>query len=43
MAQLIRAGLAQDHFSMPGRALVVLILWCVASVLGAVAALRHRQ
>ena len=42
MAQLIRAALAQDHFSMPGRALVVLILWCLASVLGAVAALRRR-
>ncbi|WP_407344788.1 hypothetical protein [Pengzhenrongella phosphoraccumulans] len=42
MAQLIRAGLAPDQFAMPGRSLVVLGLWCVASILGAVAALRRK-
>lgn len=42
MAQLIRAGLAENQFSMPGRSLLVLCLWCVASVLGAIAALRHQ-
>ena len=42
MAQLIRAGLAHDQFTVPGRSLVVLGVWCVASVLGAVAALRRQ-
>ncbi|MEP7762457.1 ABC transporter permease [Sanguibacter sp. 25GB23B1] len=42
MAQLVRAGLAPEQFDVPGRALVVLGLWCVASVLGAVAALRRQ-
>lgn len=42
MAQLVRAGLAPAQFDVPARALVVLGLWCVASVLGAVAALRRQ-
>lgn len=42
MAQLVRAGLAPEQFDVPARALVVLGLWCVASVLGAVAALRRQ-
>ncbi len=42
MAQLMRAGLAQDDFRMPGRSLVVLCVWCAASVLAALAALRRR-
>ncbi len=42
MAQLIRAGLADDAFTMPGRSLVVLSAWCVASVVGASLALRRR-
>ncbi len=42
MAQLMRAGLAQDDFSMPTRSLVVLCAWCAASVLAALAALRRR-
>jgi len=42
MAQLIRAGLASNQFAVPGRSLVVLAVWCVAAVLGAVAALRRQ-
>ncbi|NTW41659.1 MAG: ABC transporter permease [Cellulomonadaceae bacterium] len=42
MAQVVRAGLASDVFSVPGRSVVVLLAWCVASVLGALAALRRR-
>ena len=42
MAQLVRAGLAPDQFAVPGRSLVVLGLWCAASILGAVAALRRQ-
>lgn len=42
MAQLIRAGLADDAFTMPTRSLVVLATWCVASVVGASLALRRR-
>ena len=42
MAQLIRAGLAPDQFDIPGRSLVVLVLWCAAAVLGAVAAIRRQ-
>lgn len=42
MAQLIRSGLASDAFSMPARSLVVLLVWCVASVVGATWALRRR-
>lgn len=42
MAQLVRSGLASDAFSMPARSLVVLLVWCVASVVGATWALRRR-
>jgi ABC-2 type transport system permease protein len=42
MAQLIRSGLAHDSFSVPGRSIVVLCVWCVASVAAALAALRRR-
>jgi len=42
MAQLIRAGLAQDAFTVPGRSMLVLGLWCVFAVVGASAALRRR-
>ncbi len=42
MAQLIRAGLAQDTFTMPTRSLVVLLAWGVVSVTGASIALRRR-
>lgn len=42
MAQLMRAGLAQDSFDMPARSLVVLLVWCAASVAAALAALRRR-
>ncbi|WP_147794002.1 ABC transporter permease [Cellulomonas sp. Y8] len=42
MAQLIRSGLADDTFTMPGRSLVVLLAWCAASVAGATWALRRR-
>ncbi|MGV8972823.1 MAG: ABC transporter permease [Rhodoglobus sp.] len=42
MAQLIRAGLAPAQFDVTGRSLAVLGLWCIASVLGAVAALRRQ-
>ena len=42
MAQLMRAGLAQDVFAMPGRSLVVLLVWAVAALVGAALALRRR-
>ena len=42
MAQVVRAGLANADFSVPGRSLVVLGVWCVASVGAALAALRRR-
>ncbi|WP_159809817.1 ABC transporter permease [Cellulomonas citrea] len=42
MAQVIRAGLAPHDFTVPGRSWVVLIVWCLASVIGAGAALRKR-
>ena len=42
MAQLVRAGLAQDTFTMPGRSLVVLLVWGVGSVAAASVALRRR-
>jgi ABC-2 type transport system permease protein len=42
MAQLMRAGLASDQFSVPGRSVFVLCLWCAAAVLAACAALRRR-
>ncbi len=42
MAQLIRSGLAHDTFTMPGRSVLVLAVWGVASVAAASAALRKR-
>lgn len=42
MAELVRAGLAQDTFSMPARSMTVLLAWCAVSVAAAVAALRRR-
>lgn len=42
MAQVVRAGLANDAFTVPGRSVVVLCVWCVASVGAALAALRRR-
>ncbi len=42
MAQLVRAGLASDTFTLPGRSLAVLLAWCAAAVVGAVLALRKR-
>ena len=42
MAQVVRAGLASADFSVPGRSVVVLGVWCVASVGAALAALRRR-
>ena len=42
MAQLIRAGLAQDTFTMPGRSLAVLAVWAGVALTGAALALRTR-
>ena len=42
MAELVRAGLVSDTFALPGRSLVVLVVWCAASLAGAVVALRRR-
>ncbi|NMM17291.1 MAG: ABC transporter permease [Cellulomonas sp.] len=42
MAQVVRAGLANDAFTVPGRSVVVLGVWCVASVGAALVALRRR-
>jgi len=43
MAQLIRAGLVQNEFTMPAHSVIVLGIWCAASILGAVAALRRQS
>ncbi|HEY3438552.1 MAG TPA: ABC transporter permease [Actinotalea sp.] len=42
MAQVMRSGLAHDTFSVPGRSWLLLTLWCVASVVLALRALRRR-
>lgn len=42
MSQVVRGGLAGDSFATPARAWVVLGLWCVLSVSGAVWALGRR-
>ena len=42
MAQLVRAGLAQDDFAVPGRSMLVLVLWCLAATGAATVALRRR-
>ena len=42
MAQLMRAGLAHDTFTVPGRSVVVLVAWCAVAVVGALSALRRR-
>jgi ABC-2 type transport system permease protein len=42
MAQLVRAGLARDAFTVPGRSVVVLCVWCAVSVTAALVALRRR-
>ncbi|WP_102509535.1 ABC transporter permease [Sanguibacter massiliensis] len=42
MAQAVRAGLARTTFDMPGRSVVVLGAWCVASIALAALALRRR-
>ena len=42
MAQLIRAGLAQDAFDIPARSLVVLLVWGAAALAAAAVALRKR-
>lgn len=42
MAQLVRAGLAQDEFTLPGRSLVVLLAWGALALVGATVALRRR-
>lgn len=42
MAQVVRGGLVQDAFDVPARSWAVLLVWCVASVAGAVLALRRR-
>lgn len=42
MAELMRAGLASDVFTIEPRSLLVLIAWCVIAVGGALAALRRR-
>jgi ABC-2 type transport system permease protein len=42
MAQLIRAGLASNEFSMPLRSLIVLGAWCAACLGGAILALRRQ-
>ena len=38
----VKDKLAGDAFTVPGRSLVVLALWCAAAVAGALAALRRR-
>lgn len=43
MAQLIRAGLAADSFTVPGRSLVVLLVWAVLALAGASWALHQRD
>jgi len=42
MAQVVRAGLANADFTVPGRSVAVLGVWCVVSVGAALAALRRR-
>jgi len=42
MAQLVRSGLVHDVFPLPGRSVVVLVVWCAAALAGAVRALRRR-
>ncbi len=42
MAQIVRSGLASEAFTVPARSVVVLLAWCVASVAGAIWALRRR-
>jgi ABC-2 type transport system permease protein len=42
MAQLVRAGLAQDEFTMPGHSMLVLGVWVCVAVAAALAALRRR-
>lgn len=42
MAELIRAGLAQDAFAVPASSVAVLLAWCVGAVLLAAVALRRR-
>lgn len=42
MSQVIRAGLAPDAFSVPGRSVVVLLAWCTAAVAGVLLTLGRR-
>jgi ABC-2 type transport system permease protein len=42
MAQLVRAGLANDSFTVPGRSIVVLGVWVCVAVAAALTALRRR-
>lgn len=42
MAELIRAGLAHEAFSVPASSLAVLVAWCAGAVVLAAAALRRR-
>ena len=42
MAQVMRAGLANDVFGVPGRSVLVLCLWCGVSLVLALRALRRR-
>jgi ABC-2 type transport system permease protein len=42
MAQLVRAGLANASFTVPGRSMVVLGVWVAVSVAAALTALRRR-
>ena len=42
MAQLVRAGLANASFTVPGRSMVVLGVWVCVSVAAALTALRRR-
>jgi ABC-2 type transport system permease protein len=42
MAQLVRAGLANDTFTVPGRSMVVLGVWVCVAVAAALVALRRR-
>lgn len=43
MAQLIRAGLAHDTFTMPARSMIVLAVWAGVALIGAALALRKRS
>ena len=42
MAQLVRAGLANDTFTVPGRSMFVLVAWVCVAVAAALVALRRR-